>query len=91
MRKPPHSSPGFQVPNSRVFLPASAAAGGTVEGRAPAGSTIEAFGLRQTVAADGRFRLAIPADASGAHTIRVRRPHMTPLSLRIDVTGAAAP
>ena len=77
---------GFRVPNSTVSLPPEVAAGSTVAGSAPAGSRVEAFGRQLDVPQSGRFQLSVPADAAGSFMVRIERPGMTALSLRIRVT-----
>jgi murein DD-endopeptidase MepM/ murein hydrolase activator NlpD len=79
--------PGFPVPGSSVSLPATAAAGSTVEGRAPPGSRVEYLGEQLTVPASGLFQVAIPAHTVEPVMVRIERPGMTPLRLRIGIAG----
>jgi hypothetical protein len=80
-------SPGFRIPNTQVFLPPHASAGSIVEGRAPAGSRIEAAGQTLTASEDGRFQLQVPADARGRLPVRIERPGRTALVLQLEIVG----
>ncbi|WP_149195406.1 hypothetical protein [Luteimonas suaedae] len=77
--------PGITVPGSQVGLPDRARAGSIIEGRAPAGSRVEAAGQTLEVGEDMRFRLRIPAGAHGAVPVRIVRPDRTVLVLRVMV------
>jgi hypothetical protein len=81
----PIRSPGFRIPGSTVHLPGTAAPGASIVGRAPAGSEVEYLDRRLTVPENGRFTVEIPADAAQTLQVRIRRPGMTPLTLRIRI------
>ncbi|MEZ0476128.1 hypothetical protein AB6713_16125 [Luteimonas sp. B3_2_R+30] len=85
MERPRYRQPGFTVPGSHVGVPGRARASSTVEGRAPAGSRVEAAGQVVDVGGDLRFRLRIPADARGVMPVRVIRPDRTVLVLRVEI------
>lgn len=84
-RKPKPVSPGFRIPDTQVFLPPRARAGSSVEGRAPAGSRIEAAGQILTAGEDGRFQLQVPVDARGRIPVRIERPGRTALVLQLEI------
>lgn len=84
-RKPKPVSPGFRIPDTQVFLPPHASAGSIVEGRAPAGSRIEAAGQTLSADEDGRFQLQVPADTRGRLPVRIERPGRTALVLQLQI------
>lgn len=84
-RLPPPELGGQLVRGSEVFLPRSAEAGGTVEGRAPAGSTVEFQGQRVTVKRGGVYELTVPRDATGSLPVRIERPGDSPVVLQLRI------
>lgn len=81
----PALPPDERNPGSSISIPQRAAPGSQVNGRAPAGSTVEVDGRQIAVGADGRFSFAMPtADAN----VRVKRPapdSRPPMTLRVRV------
>ena len=77
---------GWRVPNSSVFVPRTATAGATIEGKAPIGSTVEFLGQRIEVDVQGAFSLSIPAATRGKLPVRVVRPDgQTPITVQLEV------
>lgn len=76
---------GFRVPGSSVSLPQQVAAGSTLTGAAPAGSRVEAFGQQIDVPQGGRFELQVPSDTRDSFMVRIHRPGMTTLALRVRI------
>jgi hypothetical protein len=83
------SSPGTDVPGTRVSVPRAVQSGAALEGIAPSGSLIEVDGTQVQVGHSGRFAVTAPSPRD-EWQIRIIRPApATPLVFSVQVLPPA--
>lgn len=80
---------GWPVPGTHVSLARAAAAGSTVQGKAPPGSVVDIQGQTLTVPESGVFSVSVPDRPGTRLPVRIQRPGATAITLLIDIVAAS--